>query len=129
MLTDLALAPMRQVDAAGLIHDVTLETEVRVRTPGAKYTSTWVSEAEQPCRLNPASQGGQNIRADQPTAAGDWVLSLVSGATVIAGQRALVRGATGGIQWQEFLSIVKVLHPRSHELRRRCLCVDVELSA
>lgn len=128
VLPDLALAPLRAMDEAALTHTVILETRVEVRAPGARITVTWVSEDPQPGRLNPAAAGGFNISADQPSAAGEWVLSLRSGSVITEGQRALVTGSTNGQAWQRLVSVNKVLWPKSKELRRRALCVDTELN-
>lgn len=113
---------------ASLTDTVTLETSSEVRQPGGRIVTSWVSENSQPGKLAPASAGGQNIRADEPSAAGDWMLILGTGSTVAAGQRALVRGETAGLAWQRLVSVTRVLHPKPNEIRRRALCTDTELN-
>ena len=121
-----ALAALRKVAEAGLIHRVTLEAQQNVEGPGGTETITWIAETEQDGLLTPATAGGTNIRADQPSAAGEWTLALRSGSTISEGQRALVRGETMGVAWQRLVAVMKVLHPKPSELRRRALCSDVE---
>lgn len=128
LLAGVDFADLRSIAVAGLVHSVTLDTLQSVRGPGARYINVWVTEAEQQGLLTPASAGGTNIRADQPSAAGDWVLAIRSGRALHEGQRALVRGETNGEAWQRLVEVSKVLFPKPRELRRRALCVDADLS-
>lgn len=123
-----AFAPLRAMAEASLTDEVTLETRVETRQPGGRILVTWVVDDPQPGKLAPASAGGQNIRADQPSAAGDWMLILKTGSAVAAGQRALVRGETAGLAWQRLVNVTRVLHPKPNEIRRRSLCTDTEIN-
>lgn len=127
VLSALALAPLRAVDEAGLTHRVILESASAVRQAGGKIVTTWVTEPEQACRLNPLGLDSR-LRAEQPSSARKWTLALRSGSTVVPGQRALVSGTTNGQAWQRLLTVDDVEFPRSDELRRVCLCSDVEIN-
>jgi hypothetical protein len=125
VLPDAALAPLRAMDEAGLTATVILESETTVRQPDATYVTSWVAEPEQPGRINPLGLDSP-LRGDQPSSARRWELSLRSGSPIYEGQRALVKGQTNGVKWQRLLFVNEVLFPRSHELRRRALCLDVD---
>ena len=126
-------AMLLRLDEAGLTHTVILETAGRVRTEGGVYTTSWVAEAAQPGRLTPVG-GGTGTQADQPSAAGQYVLTLRSTAVVSEGMRALVKGhvdddPTKAVLWQRLVSITKVLLPtRSKDRRQSVLAVDVEMN-
>jgi hypothetical protein len=126
LLAEIDIEPLQEIAEAGLMHEVTLETRGIVEGPGGTDVTTWVEETEQNGLLTPASAGGTNIRADQPSAAGEWMLAIKSGQAISEGQRAMVRGETKGIAWQRLVFVQKVLYPKPYELRRRALCIDVE---
>lgn len=123
-----ALDPIEEIAEDTLIHDVQLLDEVTVTQPGMKITKTWVAAG--PVRrglLAPASAGGTNIRADQPSVAGEWVLKMEKGVDMNATQRAQVTGETDeGETWTRLVALRRVLHPRPHELLREALAVDVK---
>lgn len=124
------VAPLQEIAEAGLVHTVILETEQRVRQPGGVYVTTWVAEAAQDGLLTPASAGGTNIKADQPSAAGDWTLTLRAGQVIAAGQRALVKGyvendKAKAVLWQRLVHVERVLFPQMAEVYREALCTDV----
>jgi hypothetical protein len=128
MIPRSALDPLVELAEATLTMTVQLQEEVSVRGPGMQYTKTWVDFGEpQPCLLVPASAGGTNIRADQPSVAGEWELKLKRTAVVNDSMRAVVSGEDEEEQaWTRTVALRKVLRPQEHEILRSALAVDVE---
>lgn len=117
------LPELQQLNEENLPFTCVLSSPVQVRDPNtAEYTTTWDSEPAQPCRFGPASAGGTNIRHDQPTAAGDWLLVLKAGAAVSAGQQAAITGP----DWARAVLVERVAAPRANEMLRKAYCVDLE---
>jgi hypothetical protein len=127
-LADTALDDLEAIAEAQLTDTVVLLDEIRTKNPvGPGYTTSWVDgpDGEEPGLLVPASDGGLNIRADQPSAAGEWMLHLRKGRQLSTGRRARVTGETDeGETWTRTVQVRKQLFPR-RELRRRALVVDV----
>lgn len=126
-LTARSLAPLRRIDEASMTHTVVLQSLTTIHKGGGIYVQQWVDQPEQRGRLNPLALESP-LRADQPSAARQWMLALKSGSTVTEGQRALVRGETNGQAWQRLVDVDEVVFPKANELRRRCLCSDVEVN-
>lgn len=125
VLPDLALGALRRMDEMGLTHRGFRAIPVIVRSPGGRETTTYTYATESvPARLNPLALDSP-LRADQPSAARKWQLSLKSGTVTSPGDRWRVEGETNGAAWTRTVSVDEVLFPRSHELRRRALCTDV----
>jgi hypothetical protein len=124
VLPDLALAPLRAMDEAGLTHLGERRTIVSVRQPGGTYTTTPVWLSAVPVRYNPISLDAP-LRADQPSGAKRGTLSAKSGTQLVPGDQWRITGTTNGEAWTRVVSITEVLFPRSHELRRRALVTDV----
>jgi hypothetical protein len=119
------LAALRVLNEENLPFTVQLSTLAQVQNEEtAEFYDVWIPEPAQPCRLAPASAGGTNLRADQPSAAGDWALVLKVGSAVVAGQQALVRGQG----WQRLLQVERVVGPRANEMMTKVFCTDVELN-
>lgn len=123
-----AVNPLVELAEDTLDHRVQLKQEVSVRGPGMKYVKTWVDfGAVQPGLLIPATEGGDNVRADQPSVAGDWRLKLRRGAEVNSRMRAEVTGVDDeGNEWSRLVAVRKALIPQPTELLREMLVVDVE---
>lgn len=123
-------AILLRLDEAGLVHTVYLRHRVETHTPGRNVV-TWSEDPPQAGRLT--SVGGDfEIRADQPDASGEYVLTLQNSAVLTEGDRALVMGhqdddRTKPVIWQRQVSITKVLLPtRAKDRRQSALAVAVE---
>jgi len=129
LLPDAALDALEAEAEDTLTDTVQLQEPVEVSQPGLKVVKTWVAfGVPQPGLLLPAEAGGPNIRADQPSAAGEWVLKLRKGAAVSSKYRAVVTRkdpATGATLWVRTVALRRVLLP-PQELVREALGVDVE---
>lgn len=125
MLTDLALAPLRAVDEAGLIHEARKVSVVATRGPGGVYTNVTTFGPWIPARFNPLSTDEQ-LRSDQPNAASQGWLSVTSGTVIRAGDKWETRGTTSGQAWTRTVVVSAVDFPRSHELRRRARVTGTE---
>lgn len=129
MIPPSALDPLVEIAEATLTMDVQLQEEISVRVPGSmQYTKTWIDfGTPQPGLLIPATAGGSNIRADQPSVAGEWELKLRRTAVVNDRMRAVVSGEDEEHHaWTRTVALRKVLRPQEHEILRVALAVDVE---
>lgn len=123
-----------RLDEYGLRHTVILQTKSEIKQPGGKVLVSWVDSAPEPGRLTAVGEG-DGVAADQPSDAGDYVLTLRSTTVLQEGQRALVKGhqdddRTKPVIWIRRVSIDKVLLPtRSKDRRQSALVSDVELNA
>jgi hypothetical protein len=127
LIPDAALDALEAEAEDTLTDTVQLLEPVEIAQPGLKVIKNWVNfGVPQPGLLLPAEAGGPNIRADQPSVAGDWALKLRKGAAVSARHRARVSGVTDeGEAWTRLVAVRKVLFPR-REILREALCTDVE---
>ncbi len=122
-----------RLDEYGLRHTVIIRTPTRVQQPGGKVITTWVESAPEPGRLTAVGEG-DGVAADQPSDAGDYVLTVRSSTVLTEGQEALVKGhqdddRTKPVVWVRTVSINKVLLPtRSKDRRQSALVSDVELN-
>lgn len=127
-------AMLLRLDEAGLRHTVILEDRVETQSPDLRMTVTWVTQPEVPGRLTPSGGEGSTVTADQPSSAGEYVLTLPAGVVVSEGMRALVKGHQDDdrnkpVIWQRLVSVTKVLLPtRAKDRRQSVLVVDTDLN-
>lgn len=127
-------AMLLRLDEAGLRHTLIIEHRTETRQPGARVATTWVAEPPEPGRAAPVG-GDFSIQSDQPSAAGDWVVTKsITGAIVGEGDRILVKGhedddRTKPVIWQRLLTVTKVMPPsRAKDRRQSILAVDTALN-
>jgi hypothetical protein len=120
------VSQLRLIEAGTLTATVRLYTKVETHGPGSRPVITWEPGRKMPGKLIPATAGGTNIRADQPTPLGDAVLELEEDAVMEAGQRATVEGEDRLQQpWRRAVLIKKVYDPTPMATSRRALVSEI----
>jgi hypothetical protein len=125
----MALAPLRAMDEASMVHTAYRGVKVTTELPGGKWKVVVTYPAQGvKARLNPAGEDQRQL-ADQPAATQLWNLSLPSGTPIAAGDQWKVAGETNGESWVRELTVLREVFPKSQEVRRRALCVDLKANA
>lgn len=122
-----AVAYLRALAKQGMTTTIRLYTPVETQGPGGRPVITWTPGLALKGKFIPARQGGQNIRADQPTPAGDLVMVLPEGTELTEGQRATGEDENRLSQpWRRAVLIKKVLGPRPNEVTRRAMVTEID---
>lgn len=124
---EMGLARLRSMARQTMTGRVRLYSLTERHDPGARPVKTWMPDAQDRAgKLIAAKEGGVNIRADQPSVAGDSVLVMEPGAPLVPGMRATVEWVDSRQEPQRrAVAINRVLPQTPNEITRRALVVEV----
>jgi hypothetical protein len=122
------LLELRSLSEDSLPHECMIARSVRVRSAGARIQETFAPVAVGvPCRV---SQGAvvqaAIVAAEQLQALGRWVVVFPLATDVREGDRLTCTGESAeGDPWTRVLSVIAPTGPRTYEVMRKVIAMDV----